>query len=541
MKITFFLLVVCSFCLYVSSEYIQTPQEYASGGVNFEWNYLNYYGDQQPNTSSNVLTIPQDFVITQDGLSLVVIEFVTGLIKTFAKSSLGSFVTEALSITNTLSITELEDDTFIIGAFSPRLILNDNSTFYDSSSISRFSGVYGLYFDQQTDIIYGSDYHYSRVFALNASLSNSPPLRIYGKMYSNNTRLETNVSISNIGGPNHMRVDCFGNLWIVDSVFNRILRYPPGSTVPNLVWGQSSFTLKTAQKTANGMTSPLDIVFDKTCNIAFVSDSDRVLRFHAPFVSNQYANGVLGASNFTSPGAFGKINRIQIEDFGNHTALLYLLDYSYNRILVGMTQWNVTPEPLVCVSSPSSVCIVQQPVLIESSVLTLNYSLLVLSESLSVDNSSQIIIGSEQQIQSSGDISLGGNLTLLVGARSLLALQNNKTIEITLFTTNATVSGRFSTVRIENGETECKVESEAVYGERSMGVLLRQEAGCGGEVEKKLSKGEIAAIVIGAAVGVVIVVVLVGVLVGIVGWRMREKMKKKLSMVQFGVTRDTAV
>ena len=74
--------------------------------------------------------------------------------------------------------------------------------------------------------------------------------------------------------------------------------------------------------------------------------------------------------------------------------------------------------PLDCNSGVSSVCTVSQPVEVGTSVLAFNYSLVIVESSLTLSNASQTILGSNQQIHTSGDIILQGLLTIVLSAET---------------------------------------------------------------------------------------------------------------------------
>ncbi len=110
--------------------------------------------------------------------------------------------------------------------------------------------------------------------------------------------------------------DSSGNLWIVDHLNNRILRYsPPFSTgqAANLVIGQSSFTTNTGAGGPCGGTAspstlcnPAGIAFDPFGNLLILDQkNNRVLRYSkgTGFTSGQAPDLVIGQSSFTTSTA----------------------------------------------------------------------------------------------------------------------------------------------------------------------------------------------------------------------------------------------
>eukprot|EP01088_Endostelium_zonatum_P004655 TRINITY_DN1596_c0_g1_i4.p1 TRINITY_DN1596_c0_g1~~TRINITY_DN1596_c0_g1_i4.p1 ORF type:complete len:601 (+),score=82.30 TRINITY_DN1596_c0_g1_i4:83-1885(+) len=565
--------VLLSLSLCVFAVYRETREDYGTGAVNFVWNYKNYYGDQN-NSNTNLISNPTDFIITKDGSSVVVgdIDPETGFhLKIFPKNSFHNFTSFYNHYTlpdngYPTCLEEIAPNTFVFSASASLdpIQIFQNYNFSPMILTTSLANVYSLCYDAPRTTLYISDTGHSRVLAydVGTSLSNPTFLRLYGKsnisdLDDNYTGAPGNATISNMAKPSFLRVDCFGNLWVIDYVYCRILRYPAGTTTPDLVWGQPDFTSsQCATFSQNTLFWPVDLVFTNDCTAAFVADISRILRFDAPFISNQSASGVLGADSFTqSLPTFDPLERIQLEDFGNKTGLLYIMDQGYDRIVVGITQWNNTytyptstpsssarspsitrsvssvpsntpshsssqpsysPIPsftLPCNLTSSSVCTVQQSVVVQSSVLQLNYSLTVIAGSLSIDDSSTVVIGSNQQIQSSQNISLGGQLQVLLSNNPFVKARREEqpqSITLTFFTANESLSGRFDSIIIQNGEIGggCGVSSEGQYTERSMGVLLRQNSGCGEDKKGGLSNGAIAGIIIGGSFCVIMIIVI---------------------------------
>jgi uncharacterized protein (TIGR03437 family) len=118
------------------------------------------------------------------------------------------------------------------------------------------------------------------------------------------------VTAQGLFNPTCVAVDAEGSLWVADSGNGRVLRYPRpfeqplGNIRPNLVLGQTSFTLKSTDPTSRTMRFPSGIAF-LSDGTALVADylHNRVLRFRKPgggdFQNGQAADGVVGQANFT--------------------------------------------------------------------------------------------------------------------------------------------------------------------------------------------------------------------------------------------------
>jgi len=139
--------------------------------------------------------------------------------------------------------------------------------------------------------------------------------------------------------PDGIAFDSAGNLWIVDTGFNRILKFsPPFSTAENasLVLGQANFTSTAAALSQQGLDQPYGIAFDKGGNM-WVSDTNnnRIVEYPAPFRDGEQASTVIGSPSFnkgvypTSASSLAAPYGIMFDKDGN----LWTVDYYDNRIL----------------------------------------------------------------------------------------------------------------------------------------------------------------------------------------------------------------
>eukprot|EP01088_Endostelium_zonatum_P018442 TRINITY_DN5922_c0_g1_i1.p1 TRINITY_DN5922_c0_g1~~TRINITY_DN5922_c0_g1_i1.p1 ORF type:complete len:444 (-),score=89.74 TRINITY_DN5922_c0_g1_i1:31-1335(-) len=348
------LFALISYLTVASAVYTATPVGYGTGSLNFTWNYIGYYGDLV-NSTTSVISSPNDFILTSDGRSLILVDALSPSLRVFAKNNFTNFVQLNISSLPTVfSYEQISSEIYWAGVLGALGLINTTSSRLMLIAPTSLSTITGLAYDGQTTL-YVADFDNARVLAYRSNLASSAPIRIYGKQTINDTTQPQAPTINNIGSPYRLRLDCFGNLWVADATFVRFLRFPAGSSTPDLVWGQTSFTSTYYGEDRDSFTNPFDIVFSQDCSVAFVADEKRILRFRAPFGSAQPAEAVLGASSFIVPGSFGTITRIQLEDYRNGTGLLYIMDGNYNRIVVGSTSWAAaSPAPSGSVSASMS-------------------------------------------------------------------------------------------------------------------------------------------------------------------------------------------
>ena len=320
---------------------------------NFEWTPTQVFGAVDLETKGDNLAFAQDFILLYG--SVVVADADGRRLVSFENKAYNSSVT---SITAYDSIyTDPYEGIYSIAQTNSSVIIGLTSSTKTSSSAGTidfgdnepydlpFEGVRGITWNPTNNNLYISDSGNSRVLIYTApQLTLGSPGGVYGQSSTTAKTNPSSPSASVISVPQPVRF-CGSSAWIPDSGFSRILRYPVGSTIPDLVWGQPNFTTSTSSTTQTGFTIVYDIAFTSDCSVAFVADFSRILRFRAPFYSNQPAEGVLGASSFTTLGGgtdaalFDRIFRIQFKDYGNNSGMLYILDAN-NRIVSGITQYS---------------------------------------------------------------------------------------------------------------------------------------------------------------------------------------------------------
>jgi hypothetical protein len=159
------------------------------------------------------------------------------------------------------------------------------------------------------------------------------------------------INAANLKGADGVAVDSGGNMYVADTMNNRVLYYPKGSTTATRVYGQyDDYTTGEPNKydiSANSLNGPTAVVVDSSGNL-YVADSgnNRVLFYNPPpeFVSIDdpfywTAQRVYGQDNFTS-GAANKGGSISTTSLNNPMGLaldgsgnLYIADAYNHRVL----------------------------------------------------------------------------------------------------------------------------------------------------------------------------------------------------------------
>jgi len=164
------------------------------------------------------------------------------------------------------------------------------------------------------------------------------------------------LSVRSLAYPYDIAIDQFANVWVADSLNNRVLEYDDPITsdaIADRVLGQPSFTSNarnyTGQVDAAGFFSPSGVRLDRNGNV-YVADqlNNRVLLYTAPIAtSDRIADRVFGQPNFNSDipnnggvslGTLQKPTGLAIDPSGN----VLITDQYNNRIVILQT-----PTPIV--------------------------------------------------------------------------------------------------------------------------------------------------------------------------------------------------
>ncbi len=168
---------------------------------------------------------------------------------------------------------------------------------------------------------------------MNASL-------VVGQVNFDNTRYSTTRSGLHVHtGGSTLTFDASGNLWVGDNGNNRVLEFkPPFSSGMNasLVIGQPNFVTGTVSLSSSGFHDPFGVTFDKAGNL-WVGDSlnNRVLEFDPPFGLGMSASLVIGEQDFTTNTDAATQNGLDalglsaFDSSGN----MWVPDFSNNRVL----------------------------------------------------------------------------------------------------------------------------------------------------------------------------------------------------------------
>jgi DNA-binding beta-propeller fold protein YncE len=154
------------------------------------------------------------------------------------------------------------------------------------------------------------------------------------------------LSSTKFNDPEHLAFDSGGNLWVADSVNNRVLEFKPpfaNGMAATLVIGQPDFVSNPCLSSATGMCATFGVAFDSKGNLWVGDDGNcRALEFTPPFASNMAASLELGqaagANQFTdscvaaAPTQSGLSDALGLafDSSGN----LFLADFGDNRTLV---------------------------------------------------------------------------------------------------------------------------------------------------------------------------------------------------------------
>jgi secreted PhoX family phosphatase len=151
--------------------------------------------------------------------------------------------------------------------------------------------------------------------------------------------IHDNATSATFYTPDGIAFDKYGNLWVADTGFNRVLEFIPPFTNGEksvMVLGQSNFDSTDPALSPTGLDQPYGMTFDKYGNV-WVSDTNnnRIVEFKTPFTINEPSSVVIGSPSFdkgvypTSASSLAAPYGISFDKSGN----LWAVDYYDNRIL----------------------------------------------------------------------------------------------------------------------------------------------------------------------------------------------------------------
>ena len=218
----------------------------------------------------------------------------------------------------------------------------------------------GIGVDPLTGNLYVADTGNNRVVRFPDPFSNPSrvePDLVYGQVdFTIQTANGSGNVRNSLRAPLGVTVDSAGNLWIVDTGNNRVLRYAAGvlegsSPAADIVLGQKDFTdvgrnHSGSTVSLSGFDGPSALTFDSKGNL-YISDAGnaRILRFAAPFVSDAAASQTIELPTLNRPTAVPG-------GLAVHDSKLYAAVPKENRVLIYSLAANGSPELVTVLGQP---------------------------------------------------------------------------------------------------------------------------------------------------------------------------------------------
>ncbi len=161
----------------------------------------------------------------------------------------------------------------------------------------------------------------------------------------------------NLSYPDDLSFDALGDLWVADTDNNRVVEYEPPFTTgmaASVVVGQDTMTGSGSGQSDVNLSTPWDA--ELSDNILWVADgsNDRVVGFPAPVYSGEPASYLLGQTSFTTAGATGPASLDQpLTVSTDASGNLWVSDALDNRVLEFSPPFTIFEPPTVAIGQPS--------------------------------------------------------------------------------------------------------------------------------------------------------------------------------------------
>ena len=173
-----------------------------------------------------------------------------------------------------------------------------------------------------TDELFVADSGAHRVLGFFTPLSSATANLVFGQGTSTSfttgdcNHPSSTVSASSLCGPKAVAADASGNIYIADSINNRVLEFneinPPSNVTANVVFGQAGSTTTNGcnqggSVNANTLCGPAQMTFDAAGNLYLADTSNaRTLEFNTPLT----ASATPGSGDTTADRVFGQADNM---------------------------------------------------------------------------------------------------------------------------------------------------------------------------------------------------------------------------------------
>ena len=383
--------------------------------------------------------------------------------------------------------------------------------------------------DLQNGYLYTADDSLNRVLKFHLD-DLSTPIMIYGQVSLNQTKQNqgnSTASSSTLAQPQQVLLGCQGDIWIVDRANHRLLHFFSGSNVADIVIGQLNFNERIPNGgfvngiiNSQGFNSPVAASLNQQCTMLFVTDptNDRLVRFDAPFTS-----GMSGSifQDILNPKT-NSLNNISESQYMSDMTLdeenstVWMAYPGNNRVIGVQTSTNTVDLQCETIKNDSyaSYCVVTDAVVVSSSLLRLNilnlqnFTNLLIFGNLTMDNSSEIVMNSNQMINSLGTIQFAGNLVLNLTNTDVDTVTTYGSATITLALFNQSSTGQFRTIQVLNSCDYTYTTDYNANGGKYFQIKIQRPL----DGSSSLSVAAIVGIIIGGVAAIVVSTIAIAVL-----------------------------